>query len=73
LGWIISAAVKIPGTKRIQTVVNLEKFWKIKEVSQTKTYNEEEKCTELFKNSTQIDKDGRFLVKSPFIKNKELG
>jgi len=37
LGWILSGAVKISGTKRIQTAVNLEKFWEIEEVPQTKT------------------------------------
>ncbi|XP_035206847.1 uncharacterized protein LOC118181766 [Stegodyphus dumicola] len=81
-GWVI-----IGKTKSVsQTIVSnhasctnvqlqLEKFWKLEEISEIKHYTEEEiECENHFKRNFSRDSTGRFVVKFPFRRSgNELG
>ncbi|XP_035220656.1 uncharacterized protein LOC118193646 [Stegodyphus dumicola] len=81
-GWVIIGKTK----SVLQTIVSnhasctnvqlqLEKFWKLEEISEIKHYTEEEiECENHFKRNFSRDSTGRFVVKFPFRRSgNELG
>lgn len=76
LGWIVSGSVGINETKdpsfSFHTVIKndiqgqLERFWKIEELEDSRHYSKEEvECEQNFMNTFSRDKSGRFLVTLP--------
>ena len=77
LGWIVAGEINSPfTTSNVQCNltmhsapldVNLTRFWEIEELPSSKVFSAEEKaCEAYFKNNTQRDSKGRYIVKLPF-------
>lgn len=53
----------------------LTKFWELKEIksknSEKKLSQDEKACEEIFENTVQRSKNGRYTVNIPFKENKE--
>jgi hypothetical protein len=82
LGWIVSGRVINKQKSQLSCValnndlrIQLEKFWKLEEVSENPIYTKEENlCEQLFKNTTVQDENNRFIVNLPVRENfEELG
>ncbi|XP_054708437.1 uncharacterized protein LOC129218237 [Uloborus diversus] len=79
-GWVILGKTESKSNSKSQTVISnhasfeynaieyeLDKFWKLEEISETNPYTEEEAaCENHFKQTFSRDSTGRFVVKLPF-------
>lgn len=63
---------RVTGKHQIQTYCTLDedlkKFWEI-ESSESEEINEEDTCEKLFKNTTERDPEGKFVVELTFKEN----
>ncbi|XP_033218228.1 uncharacterized protein LOC117173695 [Belonocnema kinseyi] len=82
LGWIVAGEINSSLSKNhVQCSFvthstpldsNLTKFWEIEEVPSIKLLSQEEQaCESHFKNNTQRDPAGRYIVRLPFKENKD--
>lgn len=81
-GWIVSGAYSINHTAAQVSCLaindsienQMEKFWKIEEITSNRNWTEEEeRCEDHFKRTYQRNEDGRFVVKLPRRNLGELG
>ena len=81
LGWIVAGAINSSAlqnnlqchflTQSTLSDANLTKFWEMEEVPSTKLLSpEEQTCENHFRNNTQRNSEGRYVVRLPFNENK---